>query len=123
MFEFYKVDNAYNAAKSTAKKYDLFAQWLGSDIQSSQMSANDVIRHINKIKEGKMQKWERAGNAFILSIDVDGAIIKVPETNYFKPKIPVSERISLNMLQQLLEGWREFIKSNKREMLFSWGKN
>ena len=76
------------------------AEFLVMDIQHSPEWGQDVLEKIELVKSGKLQNWERVGNAFCLKLSPKGATIDdlVDETT-------PPQTVSLEQLHQAILTW------------------
>ena len=49
------------------------AEYLTLDIQNSPEWAQDLADHIEAVRTGKLERWERLGNAYDLTLTAEGA--------------------------------------------------
>ncbi len=81
------------------------AEFLTIDIQQSPQWTQELIDKIEAIATGKLDRWERNGNAFYLELSPDGAAIEdvVDETS------PI-QTVSLDEFRAAVLAWRERIE-------------
>lgn len=81
------------------------AEFLTIDIQQSPEWTQELIDKIEAIATGKLERWERNGNAFYLELSADGAAIEdvVDETS------PM-QTVSLEEFRAAVLAWRERIQ-------------
>jgi uncharacterized protein YacL (UPF0231 family) len=86
---------------------DLLAQWLESDVQESAVLGRKVIAAIDKVASGKLDDWERTGNAYTLTLASGGASIE-PDFEDAEPlELPLAE------LREAVARWVEFLESEE----------
>jgi uncharacterized protein YacL (UPF0231 family) len=84
---------------------DLLAQWLESDLQESASLGRKVIAAIDKVAAGKLDDWERTGNAYTLTLTPSGAAIE-PDFEDAEPlELPLAE------LREAVARWVEILES------------
>ena len=81
-------------------------EFLTLDIQNSPEWGRELIEKIEAIEEGKLQEWERNGNAFYLKLSVDGATIEdmIDENSEVKS-------VSLDEFRAAVLAWMESMET------------
>ena len=81
------------------------AEFLTIDIQQSPEWTQELLDKIEAIATGKLDRWERNGNAFYLELSADGAAIEdaVDETSSI-------QTVSLDEFRAAVLAWRERIE-------------
>jgi uncharacterized protein YacL (UPF0231 family) len=105
MLKFHR-DAAGDPRAHADKGRELLARWLESDVQGSAASARKVLAAIDKIAAGKLDDWERTGNAYTLTLSPDGGEIEPDLDEDAEPL-----RLSLVELREAVVGWVELLDS------------
>jgi uncharacterized protein YacL (UPF0231 family) len=77
------------------------ADWLQSDVQGSAPLGRKILAAIDKVADGKLDEWERAGDAYTLTLSPEGAELE--------PDDDEPLQISLAELREALERWVHFV--------------
>jgi uncharacterized protein YacL (UPF0231 family) len=105
MLRFHR-DAAGDPRAQAGKGRELLARWLESDVQGSAASARKVLAAIDKVAAGKLDDWERTGNAYTLTLAPDGAEIEPDLDEDAEPL-----HLSLAELREAVARWVELLES------------
>ncbi|MDF2378596.1 MAG: YacL family protein [Candidatus Gracilibacteria bacterium] len=87
------------------KKFYLIGSYLESDIQSDEISCQEIITYVEEVKSGKRKEWQGSGNAHILLLKSDFAYIQ----NMYLDD-PVEEvTCNIEAFEKAIRGWLTFI--------------
>lgn len=81
------------------------AEFLVMDVQQSPEWAKDLLDKTALVQSGSLDKWERIGNAFCLSLSSEGAKIEDLVDENSSPK-----RITLDEFYQAVRMWLQHIE-------------
>jgi hypothetical protein len=76
--------------------------FLEGDVQSSAYSCEQILEHIEAVREGSVDKWESTGNAHTLILTASCAYI---ENEFAEDNVTT---LDLDELQRIIEKWRDF---------------
>ena len=95
-----------SSSQSSAESLDpsdrQIAEFLTLDIQNSPEWAQDLADHIEAVRRGDEERWERFGNAYELTLTAEGAAIAdaINETGD-------AVQVSLEHLAEAVQTWIE----------------
>ncbi|MFL6262810.1 MAG: YacL family protein [Thermoanaerobaculia bacterium] len=84
------------------------AGFLESDLQDSPAAAREVLRALDRVEAGREASWERAGNAYTLTLSPEGATIQDENAEDAEPY-----RLPLAALREALSGWVSFLEEGR----------
>jgi hypothetical protein len=82
------------------------AGFLESDLQDSPASAQEILRAIEEIEAGRVDSWERTGNAHTLTLSPEGAVLQNEMDEEAEPS-----SLSLSEIREAVAGWSSFLNS------------
>jgi uncharacterized protein YacL (UPF0231 family) len=83
----------------------VLANFLESDIQGSAKHGREILRAIDRIEAGKLDRWETTGNAYTLTLSPAGASLVSELDEEAKPcEIPLAQ------IKKSVADWTEFLK-------------
>lgn len=80
------------------------AGFLESDLQDSPEAAREVLGAIDAVEAGREPSWERAGNAYTLTLSPQGAILQDEMDEDAKPC-----RLTLAEVRKAVADWLAFL--------------
>jgi len=81
---------------------------LESDLQDSPDAAREVLRALDRVESGREPSWERAGNAYTLTLSPEGATIQDENDEASKPS-----HLSLSEIRDVISGWIHFLEKKR----------
>ncbi len=82
------------------------AGFLESDLQDSPASAREVLQAIDDVEAGRIDSWERTGNAYTLTLSPQGASVQDEIDEDAEPHV-----FTLSEIREAVEGWVSFLNS------------
>jgi uncharacterized protein YacL (UPF0231 family) len=87
----------------------LIGPFLTEDVQDSLNTCREILDKIERIANGEIGSWRRVGNAHVLALSADEAVIEsvaAPDER--------ASRLSLEDFRHILESWLHFLEENWR---------
>jgi uncharacterized protein YacL (UPF0231 family) len=84
------------------------AGFLESDLQDSPESAQEVLQAIEDIEAGRVDSWERTGNAHTLTLSPQGAALQDEMDEDAEPYV-----LSLPEIREAVAGWVSFLDDGR----------
>lgn len=103
--KFYR-DDAGDARARGRGRGKRVAGFLESDLQDSPESAQEILRAIEDIEAGRVDSWERTGNAHTLTLSPKGATLQNEMDEDAEPCV-----LSLPEIREALADWMAFLQS------------
>jgi|WetSurMetagenome_2_1015567.scaffolds.fasta_scaffold00923_7 hypothetical protein len=92
--------------------FKVLGSFLSEDIQDSPAACREILEVITRLTRGELADWRRVGNAHVLSLSGDEAVI---ESLFGKGAKPC--RLSLEVFRESVEGWLLFLDSPQSQSL------
>jgi uncharacterized protein YacL (UPF0231 family) len=105
--EYYRDDDGSPRARGRGHGRTV-AGFLESDLQDSPAAAREVLRALDRAESGREPSWERAGNAYTLTLSPEGATLQDEQAEDAKP-----HAVPLAVLREALSGWISFLEEGK----------
>ena len=106
---FFKLSKIpYTVSKNT--KYEQLANYITGDIQSSIITAKEILDSIESIEKGLVDEDDRSGNAFIAFVTKD----KVTIENGFTEE---SATYSLKDFKHAVSEWLDYLQTGKKRIV------
>jgi uncharacterized protein YacL (UPF0231 family) len=83
---------------------EVLGSFLSEDIQDSPASCREILTVIEMVLGGELAAWRRVGNAHVLSLSRDEAVIESLFETEAKPL-----RLNLEVFRKSVEGWLGFL--------------
>ncbi|HYX24868.1 MAG TPA: YacL family protein [Thermoanaerobaculia bacterium] len=101
--EFYR-DGAGDPRARGKGRDEALASFLEGDLQGSGKQGRAILRAIDRIEAGRLDRWETTGNAYTLTLSPGGASLvnEIDETAQ-----PVE--LPLALLKEAVAGWTAFV--------------
>lgn len=84
------------------------AAFLESDLQDSPDSAREVLKAIEGVEAGRLDSWERTGNAYTLTLSPQGAALQNEMDEDAEPHV-----LSLSEIREAVEEWISFLEAGE----------
>jgi hypothetical protein len=97
-------DDAGDARASGRGRGKVVAGFLESDLQDSPQSAQEVLQAIEDVEAGRTLSWERTGNAYTLTLSLQGAAIQNEVDEDAEPYV-----LSLSEIREAVADWVSFL--------------
>jgi hypothetical protein len=83
----------------------VLAGFLEGDIQGSGKHGREILRAIDRIEAGKLDRWETTGNAYTLTLTPEGASLVSELDDEAKPySIPLAQ------IKEAVADWTAFVE-------------
>lgn len=105
--QFYR-DTAGDARARCEGPGQVVAGFLESDLQDSPASAHEVLRAIEDVEAGRLDSWERTGNAHTLTLSPEGAAIQDEMDEDAEPYV-----LSLPEIREVVADWVSFLDDGR----------
>jgi uncharacterized protein YacL (UPF0231 family) len=102
--KFYR-DTAGDARAQGRGRGKVLAGFLESDLQDSPAAAREVLRAIEDVEAGRLDTWERTGNAHTLTLSPEGATLQNEIDEDSEPC-----RLSLLEIRAAVADWISFLE-------------
>ena len=101
--EFYR-DTAGDPRARGKGQGEVLAHFLEGDLQGSGKQGRAILRAIDRIEAGKLDRWEVTGNAYTLSLSPQGASLVNEIDEDAKPfELPLAQ------LKETVADWTAFV--------------
>jgi uncharacterized protein YacL (UPF0231 family) len=102
--EFY-WDSAGDARARCLGPGAVLASFLESDIQGSGRYGREILRAIDHVESGKLDRWETTGNTYTLTVSPAGASLVSELDEEAKPyEVPLAQ------LKEAVADWTAFVE-------------
>jgi len=102
--KFYR-DGAGNPRSESGAPTAIISRFLTEDVQDSLNTCRKILGIIERIVSGEIGSWRHVGNAHVLSLSVDGAIV---ESLFAPGEKPC--RLLLVDFREILRNWLHFLE-------------
>ena len=99
------------AKPEAGKAGELLADFLESDLQGGVRSTEMVLEFIGKVRSGELPSWTRNGNAYLLKISPDKAILEDLYPSDTANGANYLATLSLDTLEDAAQQWATAIKA------------
>jgi hypothetical protein len=101
-------DGEGNPGVEGGSSSQLIDRFLTEDIQDSPATCRRVLMTIQRIFLGEVSSWRQVGNAHVLSLSTEGAVVESLFEQEARPS-----RLSLEDFQEILQSWLHFLEENE----------